>query len=332
MKQKQILKILYVLLAVAVGITVFCFCMVAFTEKEDGKAIENTKLQADIDVVQTESEMHSEREAAADNMVQANGGSKFDAYVHGSNQLKAENIDMEGVKTIVYYPDTYDKKPIVILQHGLTSKKEDMKDFACAIANLGYVVITPDAAGHGELKSDEKNSVIRMVGQTSANFETVIAYFSGSAYADVERTGLIGFSLGGLASLYYAADGAYNPEVVVSLCATPAFEDLIGTDAAYELYKNGKITKTNNQEERKAMEEEILSSSPYEKLLTDSDTYFFLLCGDADDVVPHEGNIRFYEAVKDTSKDIRLVVKENQKHEITEEDLMQVLEYLKSHL
>ena len=345
MKSKKVLKVLYVLLAVAVGVTVFCFCMATFggngAEKEsetvhsetgeNGQEMEEG-LANPADSAVSGDETGSLEAGESQGMSQEKTSSLFDGYVKGSNMLKTEKIDINGVKTIVYFLDNYEKKPIVILQHGLTSKKEDMKDLAGAIANLGYVVITPDAAGHGELKSKEKVSVIEMVGQTAHNFETVIEYFQGSAYADVERMGLVGFSLGGLASFSYAGNGSYNPRVVVSLCSTPAFEDLIGEDAAYEFYKNGKISITKKKEERGALEEEIKSKSPYEKLLADTDTYFFMLCGDADDVVPHEGNIRFYEAMKDTSKDIKLIVKENQKHEITEEDLMQVLEYLKGHL
>ena len=101
---------------------------------------------------------------------------------------------------------------------------------------------------------------------------------------------------------------------------------------AYQFYKNGKLVDAKNQEERKSIEEQIRSKSPYEKLLLDTDTYFFMVCGDADDVVPHEGNMRFYEEMKDSSKEMKLTVKEKQKHEITEEDLMLVLNYLKSHL
>lgn len=341
MKGKKMLNVLYVLLAVAVGVTVFCLCMAVFSggldsKKEDVKteAVESSK-----EAVSTKTEegkVSQSEETVSENVASKeeneNTSSLFDSLVRGSNMLKTENIDIDGVKTIVYFLDDYEKKPIVILQHGLTSKKEDVKDLATTIANLGYVVITPDAVGHGELKSSDKIYVIEMVGQTAGNFEKVIEYFKGSAYADVERTGLVGFSLGGLASFYYAGNGSHNPKVVVSLCSTPAFEDLIGSDAAYEYCKNGKLSMTKDKDERKALEEEINSKSPYEKLLADTDTYFFMICGDADDVVPHEGNIRFYEAMQDTSKDIKLTVKENQKHEITEEDLMQVLEYLKGHL
>ena len=327
MNRKKVLNILYILLSVAVGITVFCFCM-AFFHKADEENGSVTEESVGAEVAANESTVN---ETVTSEKLKEQG-SLFDSLVHGSNLLKTEHLDIDGVKAVVYYLDNYEKKPLVLIQHGLTSKKEDVKDLAATVANLGYVVITPDAAGHGELKSDEEIYVIDMVKQTADNFEKVMNYFDESAYADVERTGFVGFSLGGLSSFYYAANGSYNPKVLVSLCSTPYFEDLIGTDAAYESYKNGKLSATKNKKEKEELEEEIRLNSPYEKLLSDTDTYFFMVCGDADDVVPHEGNVRFYEAMKDTSKDIRLIVKENQKHEVTEEDLMQVLEYLKGHL
>lgn len=305
-----------------VFVTIFCFCAVLLGKKDtDGERGKNT-----------EGLTGQRIEDAASDSANSQEGCLFDSLVRGSNMLKVEKVDIDGVKSILYFLDDYDKKPIVILQHGLASKKEDVKDLATTIANLGYVVITPDAAGHGELKSKDSVSVIEMVEQTAINFEKVLDYFQGSSYADVERTGLIGFSLGGLASFYYAGNGCYNPKVVVSLCSTPDFGDLTKAYAAYQFCKNGKLSVTKNQEEREKLEEQIRSKTPYDKLLADTDTCFFMLCGDADDVVPHEGNIRFYEEGKDICKDIKLVVKEKQKHEVTEEDLMLMLEYLKGHL
>ena len=313
-KNKKLLKILYVFLILAVCVTIFCFGIVLFGEKNsDGSNGQQT-------------------EETAIGSSNNQDGCLFDGLVHGSNMLKTEPLDIDGVKTIVYFLDDYEKKPIVILQHGLTSKKEDVKDLATAIANAGYVVVTPDAAGHGEMKSKDRVSVVEMAEQTALNFETVLDYFRTSCYADVERIGLAGFSLGGLASFYYTANGEYNPKVVVSLCSTPDFDSLADAYVAYQFCKNGVLSGVKNEKERKSLEEQIRSNSPYDKLLTDTDTCFFMVCGDADDVVPHEGNIRFYEDGKDVCKDIKLLVKEKQKHEVTEEDLMQMLEYLKGHL
>lgn len=313
-KNKKLLKILYVFLILAVCVTIFCFGIVLFGEKNsdgsNGQQTEETAI------------------GSSDNQ----DGCLFDGLVHGSNMLKTEKVDIDGVKTLVYFLDDYEKKPIVILQHGLTSKKEDVKDLATAIANAGYVVVTPDAAGHGEMKSKDRVSVVEMAEQTALNFETVLDYFQTSCYADVERIGLAGFSLGGLASFYYTANGEYNPKVVVSLCSTPDFDSLTDTYVAYQFCKNGELSGVKNEKERDSLEEQIRSKSPYNKLLTDTDTCFFMVCGDADDVVPHEGNIRFYEEGKDVCKDMKLLVKEKQKHEVTEEDLMQMLEYLKGHL
>ena len=313
-KNKKLLKILYVFLILAVCVTIFCFGIVLFGEKNsdgsNGQQTEETAI------------------GSSDNQ----DGCLFDGLVHGSNMLKTEKVDIDGVKTLVYFLDDYEKKPIVILQHGLTSKKEDVKDLATAIANAGYVVVTPDAAGHGEMKSKDRVSVVEMAEQTALNFETVLDYFRTSCYVDVERIGLAGFSLGGLASFYYTANGNYNPDVVVSLCSTPDFDSLADTYVAYQFCKNGVLSGVKNEKERKSLEEQIRSNSPYDKLLTDTDTCFFMVCGDADDVVPHEGNIRFYEEGKDVCKDMKLLVKEKQKHEVTEEDLMQMLEYLKGHL
>lgn len=66
---------------------------------------------------------------------------------------------------------------------------------------------------------------------------------------------------------------------MVSLCSTPDFKDLTESQVAYQFYKNGKLVGAKNQEERKSIEEQLRSKSPYEKLLLDTDTYFFMVCG-----------------------------------------------------
>ena len=241
-------------------------------------------------------------------------------------------MKIEEVPVIVYFQDTYDKKPLLILQHGITSKKEDVADLAKNLSQAGYVVVTPDAVGHGGLASSEEKTVAQLIKETGENFETVISYFADSMYVEISRTGIVGFSLGGLAAFHYTANGAHQPKVVVSLCSTPDFETLADSSVANIVFVNEKETAVGDKKKCEQIAEAIRAESPYGKLINNTETCFYLLCGDKDDIVPHEGNLRFYDEMKDKANDIVLKVKENQKHEVKVEDLEEVLQYLKGHL
>ena len=308
MGRKRILGILYILLAAAVGCVVFFLAMalgiIPGERKESGKQGSQT---SSVSILP-------------------------DSRIQGSGALRKESLDIDGRKTILYFTDSYEQRPLVILQHGLSSRKEDVAEFAAAIAGSGYFVVTPDAAGHGEAKLKEPLSVMDMVVQTAGQFDGIIDYFRESRYVDTDQVGLAGFSLGGLAAFYYTGSCSGNPKVVVSMCSTPDFSDLAGQDAAYTLCMDGNMSVEQDPEERKKIDEQMRVSSPYGKLLDDTDTCFFMLCGSEDEVVPYEGNVRFFEEMEVSAENIQLTVKEGQGHTITEPDMRQVLEYLKNHL
>lgn len=316
MNHKRIINILYLMLAAVCCVVLYCMGMLIMCG-----------------IVNHNKENPAEQEVQADtNDDRTLNQCAFDQYMEGKQELCQKPLEINGVKTAVFYMDTFDKKPLVILQHGLSSKKEDMNSFATALAERGFFVVTPDAMGHGEDETEERHTVIELVYGTANYFEAIIKYFEASEYVDTERLGLVGLSLGGMTSFYYTANGSYNPKVVVSLCSTPKFEDLIGTDVASSFIAKGKTVATAGAREQELMDTQIRDYSPYNRLLTDKDTCFFMLCGDADSIVPHEGNIQFYEEVQDIAKNVMLVVKKDQQHEIVLEDLMRVIEYLEQYL
>lgn len=305
MKRNKILRLLYILLAAALGSVVLFLAMAL-------------------------NSIMGEREAG-ESLVDS-AGQLPDSRIRGSGKLREESLDIQGIKTILYFTDSYEKRPVVILQHGLSSQKEDVAELAAALADAGYLVVTPDAAGHGEARSGDLLSVMDMAVQTADQFDGILRYLQGSRYADTDRTGLVGFSLGGMAAFYYTGNGSATPGVVVSMCSTPDFADLAGQDAAYTCCRDGAVFAASGPEEKKEIDEKLREGSPYGKLLDHTGTSYLMICGDADEVIPYEGNVRFFEAMEDSADDIRLTVKEGQGHTVTEEDMRQVIAYLNSHL
>ena len=326
MKNKAMIRVMYTLLVIAIIVVIICAVMITKNSKSV-ESQENYGLSVEeLSDVQSETDKISVKEKTGQS------GMGFDSYVSGSKQLKEIALKIEDVPVIVYFEDTFDKKPLVIVQHGITSQKEDVKYLSQYFTRAGYVVVSPDAAGHGELKNSEQLTIADLIKQTGENYDKVISYFKDSMYVEIERTGIVGFSLGGLAAFYHTANGVYQPKVMVSLCSTPDFEDLANSSVANIIFTNNKEKKVRNKTEVAQMADAIKAESPYQKLINNTETSFYILCGDKDNVIPHEGNLRFYDEMKDKAKDIVLKVKENQKHEVKEEDLEEIFQYLKGHL
>ena len=317
---------MYIFLVIAIVVVVVCGVMVV-KNTSNKESQENHEL-----FVEATSDSGSDADKILVEDKTSQAGKGFDTYVSGSKQIKEIAMKIEEVPVIVYFQDTFDKKPLVLIQHGITSKKEEVSYLAKYFSKAGYVVVTPDAAGHGELKNSDKLILAELIKQTSENYDKVISYFEESMYVEIERTGVVGFSLGGLAAFHHVANGEHQPKVMVSICSTPDFEDLAKSSVANVVFINDRETKERNKREAELLADEIIAESPYEKLINNTTTSFYVLCGDKDNVIPHEGNIRFYDEMKDKAKDIVLKVKENQKHEVKEEDLEEIFQYLKGHL
>lgn len=296
----------------ALGISIFCAAMIIKNNQNSNKGDES---DSNVESVQSE-----------------NGIAAFDSLLKGTGSIVSEELNIGGVPCMVHYIDNYEVRPIMILQHGMTSKKEDMQPFATAFAEKGYLVVTPDAAAHGELKNKDSWTVPDMIHKTAENFDIVLNDFAKSSYVDIERLGMSGISLGGLSVFHYVENGGYNPKVVVAMCATPEYGDLVTSTVATSYIKNGKIAEQKDEEKRNQIIETFIQESPYNAVLADTDTCYYLLCGDQDDIVPHQGNVKLYDEMKDSAKDIVLQVKSGQGHTVTEDDLWEILSYVIAHL
>lgn len=102
--------------------------------------------------------------------------------------------------------------PLILLQHGWTSRKEDMLPSARVLAEKGFFVVLPDALGHGERKSGDYaagggavdglsetiRGLLQICRETAAEFNLLIDYYSENPLVDKDRIGVAGASMGGL--------------------------------------------------------------------------------------------------------------------------------------
>lgn len=313
---KNIIKILYGVLAIAIGICFFCMVMLRKNNSKEMEDVVFVEQMTDL-FVQDKEETSTE---------------PFDHFLTGTGEMKSVDITIDGIPCMLYYMNNYEKHPILILQHGMTSKKEDMQPLSIAFAEKGFLVVTPDAVAHGELKDDKEWTVPEMIQKTSANFDCILNYFAQSNYVNMEKIAMSGISLGGLSVLHYSANGSYNPTVIATMCATPKYEDLMMSQVATSYVKKGKTIAEGDEEKLAVLDDMYTQMSPYETILMDTNTCYYLMCGEQDDVVPCGGNVSLYDAMKDKAQDITLKVKQGQGHTVTEEDLWEVLSYVVAHI
>ena len=60
------------------------------------------------------------------------------------------------IATLVVYPETKDKKPVVVLIHDSTGLTDWFQSFADEVAGMGYVVLAPDLSSGDGLPADQQ--------------------------------------------------------------------------------------------------------------------------------------------------------------------------------
>lgn len=125
----------------------------------------------------------------------------------------------------VYYESNIPKnRPIIIIGHGVFVNKEMMTNYAMELAARDFVVASLDWRGHGQSGGTLDTSKLRL------DLDAVIAAIPGiMPSANMSNLGLIGYSMGGLATFPYAASHP-NVKAWVGVGTTP----------------NGTISNTTN--------------------------------------------------------------------------------------
>lgn len=100
--------------------------------------------------------------------------------------------------------------PCVVFQHGYGADKYDLLQAAEVVAALGFIIILPDAWGHGErfvptqpnwLNSISPDYFIDVVRHVTADLTDIVATLRDDPAIDAQRIILSGFSLGGIAAI-----------------------------------------------------------------------------------------------------------------------------------
>jgi len=222
---------------------------------------------------------------------------------------------ISGIPVLELYSEhAHKKRPLVIMMHGLTARKENVLPYAYFVAKEGYHTILFDAAEHGELETaqfcsysnaQKKSHVYTIIFTSSKNIDTIIEAFAGEQTVDHNRVGLIGFSMGGMIVYDYICQRR-SPHVkaAIPIIATPAWGKSVSRNLA------GDPDYAKHLDEEKIFQ--IESRQPSNFLAALKDFPLLILNGESDEIMPIDDIKEFYHRAK---------------QHYTQGDLIQLIEY-----
>lgn len=117
-------------------------------------------------------------------------------------ECKREHLTIRGTE----YRPQGENLPIAIVSHGFMAFQDTVRQYAKALAQLGYVSYCFDFCGGSVMKGKSEGSTTEMSVLTEAkDLEAVIAYAKNQPYADAKNILLMGCSQGGFVSAIVAS-------------------------------------------------------------------------------------------------------------------------------
>lgn len=214
-------------------------------------------------------------------------------------KIVIEDSIINEIPVLSIYPEKIVKAPLVFYIHGYGADREQALDYGYMLAKKGFYYVSIDCKDHGKRKKANKNSnfssvfpldtgldtyvhMHEIIEQAGIDIQNLIDYFKNQDKIDADRIGVSGFSMGGYASFYVAAN---NPDIkaAVSVAGKPAFEkaweDSIASTATYDQWK---IPLQDVKKEIKERTEFFRKIDPFEKLSNFSPKPLLIINGDQD--------------------------------------------------
>jgi dienelactone hydrolase len=224
----------------------------------------------------------------------------------------------------LFSEQTKGKRPLVIMLHGLEATKDHVLPYGYRVAQEGFYTVFFDACEHGQRKTArfhdasamlKKCHLYDIIFQTSHDIDVIIDAFADHPMVDINRIGLMGFSMGGMVVYDYLTRGrSSGVRAAVSVIATPKFvnriqKDMSGDPNLAKLYDQTAISN-------------IAAHDPSHRLSELRDLPLLILNAIVDEHMPIEDVRSFYRQAKELYScpdHIRLVEYEDIGHTITME-------------
>lgn len=218
------------------------------------------------------------------------------------------------------------KKPILFILHGYLGRKESGLEIGYRFAKKHSLVILFDAYLHGELETAEfRNSdllekasrMLEIMQKTTDSISTILTEYENEGFADITRTGLLGFSMGGNIVYNYLSRGE-NSNINAAVCfiSTPAWKN------AFDRYR--KQTPGADKYLTQEIMDTVERTQPSNSLANFKDVPLLMLNGEKDEKASIEEARECYSrlrAIYSKKSHVKLIEYKEVGHEITSEML-----------
>jgi uncharacterized protein len=269
--------------------------------------------------------------------------------------IEIQTIKIHGIPVLTFSEADARALPLVFFIHGFTGSKEDGLETGYRMAQSGLFCAAIDAHLHGERLGaplDDLNSpkrvylypqgtgfdtyfvMLECALQTSRDLDLLIDHFASDPRVDAARAGVTGFSMGGFAA-YFAAAESPRIQAAVPAGAYPdlsyRWQNLVLEATAYPEWTAAMDALRDENERRAAWLAEI---NPAPKLLHAFHKPLLMQAGDQDLDSPKAFSIPFFGAMRllyaDQPDRLRLHILDNVGHQLTREMIDETVGWFKN--
>ncbi|BBH23202.1 hypothetical protein Back11_45470 [Paenibacillus baekrokdamisoli] len=271
------------------------------------------------------------------------------------NRIITEQFVVQGIPILSIYEESASRLPLVIYIHGYGGSKKDGLEFGHKIVERGMYFVAFDAAGHGERKQDERDSLIKessvyppdtgldtwlhmleVIAKTTEDIDALLLHFMNDPKVNTERLGVTGLSMGGYA-VYFIAANDPRVQVAVPIIGLASFlerwEDVLLESSTYERWAEALKESEEHTKLRTAF---VQSIDPYDKLASFYPKPLLISIGDIDVEQPKKYTINLYKTLKPAYRDcpdrLKLSVHDGVGHFVTSAMMEEACEWFEKHL
>lgn len=186
----------------------------------------------------------------------------------------------------IYNMDAVERQPMIFILHGATGKKENNIERAYEFAKEGFFVVLFDAYRHGELKDENTYSqqdaaeVFKVYSETSSYINILIDSYKDNSFADFERIGLMGISMGAHTIYnYITKERSPNVKVAVPIIGSPVWTGFVRRFIGYM----PDLAQKMDEQQIVRIEKYVDSIQPYKHLQKVKDFPLLMLNGETDE-------------------------------------------------
>jgi dienelactone hydrolase len=240
-----------------------------------------------------------------------------------------------GITTLeVFQDDGEPNKPLVILYHGWTGKKDDCVPWGSELARNGFFAVSADAYNHGARRQANRFVMISdTIMKTAGEVNTIIEAYADRADVDATRTGLAGISMGGGVALYYLTMADRRIRAALSSITSPEWSSVLSSPSVAAVLK-----ESDSRYSDEVLAAELGSAGinePIGRYQEMKGVPLMLIQGEVDPLVPVESMRDFYrtlQGIVDEPEDLRLIIYPGIGHTIIAEMTMEVVRWFQKHL